>query len=138
MDGKFVSYLRVGPEKHGRFGPGLEVQQAAVTAFLNGGQWELLAEYQEPESGKNDARPELQKAIELCRRTGAVLLVAELDRLSRNAAFLLSLSKSGIEIRCCDMPEANTMMFGIMAAVVQHERKMTRKRTRQSLAAAKA
>jgi DNA invertase Pin-like site-specific DNA recombinase len=135
--GNFVSYLRVSTARQGASGLGLEAQRAAVTRYLNGGDWQLLAEFIEVESGKNNARPELAKAIAHCRLTNAVLLVAKLDRLSRDAGFLLNLSKSGIEIRACDMPEANTMMFGMMALIAQHEREAISKRTKEALAQAK-
>jgi DNA invertase Pin-like site-specific DNA recombinase len=95
-------------------------------------------EFTEVESGKRDDRPELDRAIKQARLTGATLLVAKLDRLSRDAAFLSNLSKSGIEIRACDMPDTNTMMFGVMALVAQHEWEMISKRTKAALAAAKA
>jgi DNA invertase Pin-like site-specific DNA recombinase len=137
MDGRFIAYLRVSTSKQGKSGLGMDAQRAAVKAFLNGDKWALIAEFVEVESGRHDNRPELGKAIERCRLTGATLLVAKLDRLSRDAAFLMNLSKSGIEIRACDMPEANTMMFGIMALVAQHEREMISKRTREALIAAK-
>jgi DNA invertase Pin-like site-specific DNA recombinase len=135
--GNFVSYLRVSTARQGASGLGLEAQRAAVTSYLNGGDWQLLAEFIEVESGKNDARPELAKAIAHCRLTNAVLLVAKLDRLSRDAGFLMNLSKSGIDIRACDMPEASPMVFGIMAVVAQHEREAISKRTKEALAQAK-
>jgi DNA invertase Pin-like site-specific DNA recombinase len=137
MDGRFISYLRVSTTKQGKAGLGMEAQRAAVEAFLNGGTRRLIAEFVEVESGKNDDRPQLAKTIEHCRLTGATLLVAKLDRLSRDAAFLMNLSKSGTGIRACDMPEANTMMFGIMALVAQHEREMISRRTKEALGAAK-
>ena len=138
MSGRFCSYLRVSTDRQGKSGLGLEAQRAAVLAYLNGGSWVLTTELVEVESGKNDDRPTLAKAINQCRMTGATLLVAKLDRLSRDAAFLMNLSKSGIDIRACDMPEANTMMFGIMAIVAQHEREAISKRTKEALAASKA
>lgn len=137
MDGRLISYLRVSTDKQGKSGLGLEAQRDAVNRFLNGGNWTLITEFVEVESGKNDDRPQLAKAIERCRLTGTTLVVAKLDRLSRDAAFLLTLNKSGIEIRAADMPEANTMMFGIMALVAQHEREAISKRTKEALAAAK-
>jgi DNA invertase Pin-like site-specific DNA recombinase len=133
----FVSYLRVSTARQGQSGLGLEAQEAAVAAYLNGGCWRLLASFIEVESGKNSARPELAKAIAHCRMTGATLLVAKLDRLSRDAAFLLTLNKSGIDIRACDMPEANPLLFGVMALVAQHEREAISKRTKEALAQAK-
>ena len=138
MNGRFVSYLRVSTDRQGKSGLGLEAQRAAVLAYLNGGCWELSAEFVEVESGKNNDRPTLAKAINQCRMTGATLLVAKLDRLSRDAASLMNLSKSGIDIRACDMPEANTMMFGIMAIIAQHEREAISRRTKEALAASKA
>jgi len=138
MEGRFISYLRVSTQKQGEFGLGIEAQRDSVGRFLNGGNWTLITEFVEVESGKHDDRPQLAKAIERCRLTGATLVVAKLDRLSRDAAFLLTLNKSGIEIRAADMPEANTMMFGIMALVAQHEREAISKRTKEALAAAKA
>ena len=99
-----------------------------------GGCWHDL---RKSSSGKNSARPELAKAIAHCRLTNAVLLVAKLDRLSRDAAFLMNLAKSGIDIRACDMPEATPMMFGIMAVVAQHEREAISRRTKEALAQAK-
>jgi DNA invertase Pin-like site-specific DNA recombinase len=138
MTARFVSYLRVSTDRQGKSGLGLEAQRDAVLTFLNGGKWRLLQEYREIESGKTDHRPELRKALEHCRLTGATLIVAKLDRLSRDAAFLLNLSKSGVDVRACDIPEANSMMFGIWAVFAQHERELISKRTKEALAAAKA
>jgi len=138
MRTRVISYLRVSTDRQGKSGLGLDAQRAAVLVYLNGGSGTLLSEFVEVESGKNNQRPKLAKAIEHCRLTGATLLVAKLDRLSRDAGFLLNLSNSGIEIHACDMPEANTMMFGIMALVAQHEREAISKRTKEALAATKA
>jgi DNA invertase Pin-like site-specific DNA recombinase len=137
--GKFVSYLRVSTKRQGDSGLGLEAQRKAVTDFLNGGHWELIDERIEVESGKSDAnRPELERALKLCRLHGATLVIAKLDRLSRDAYFLLGLQKAGVRFVAADMPEANEMVVGIMAVVAQAERKMISARTKAALAAAKA
>lgn len=138
MEGKFVSYLRVSTERQGRSGLGIEAQRKSVEDYLNGGQWELLEEYVEVESGKNDDRPELKQALEHCDLTGATLLIAKLDRLSRDAYFLLGLQRSGVRFVCADMPEANELTVGIMALMAQEERKRISERTKAALAVAKA
>jgi DNA invertase Pin-like site-specific DNA recombinase len=107
-------------------------------AYLNGGSWSLAAEFTEVESGKNDDRPELAKAMNLCRLTGATLVIAKLDRLSRDAHFLLGLEKAGVDFVAADMPTANRLTVTIMAAVAEAERKMISDRTKAALAAAKA
>ncbi|MCF3638727.1 recombinase family protein [Rhizobium sp. TRM95111] len=137
-DGRFISYLRVSTERQGRSGLGLEAQRQAVADFLNGGNWTLVQEIVEIESGSKDNRPKLAEAMGLCRLHGATLVIAKLDRLSRDAAFLLSLQKAGIRFVAADMPEANEMVVGIMAVVAQAERKMISQRTKAALAAAKA
>ena len=136
--GKWVSYFRVSTDRQGRSGLGLEAQRAAVIDFLNGGRWKVLGEFTEIESGKRDDRPELAKAISLCRVHGAKLLIAKLDRLSRDAHFLLGLEKAGVEFVAADMPSANRLTVGIMAMVAEEERRMISKRTKDALAAAKA
>ncbi|KAB1441370.1 recombinase family protein [Pseudodesulfovibrio senegalensis] len=138
MTGRFISYLRVSTGKQARSGLGLEAQQAAVRDYLNGGDYELLEEYVEVESGKRDDRPKLKKALKHCKVTGATLIIAKLDRLSRNARFLLELQESRVQFICADMPEANDMTIQIMAVMAQHERKMISQRTKAALAAAKA
>src|SRR3546814_16054550 len=120
--GKFVSYLRVSTERQGRSGLGLEAQREAVEQYLNGGRWELLEEYVEVESGKRDDRPQLDRAMHLCRVTGATLVIAKLDRLSRDAHFLLGLQKAGVEFVAAAMQAANRMNVGIMDILAQHER----------------
>lgn len=114
----------------------MDAQRESVRNFLNGGQWELVAEFSEVESGKRNSRPELQKALDLCRRTKATLLIAKLDRLSRNAAFLLNLQESGVKFQAVDLP-VDSFVVGIMALVAQKEREMISQRTREGLAAAK-
>lgn len=136
--GRFVAYYRVSTEKQGRSGLGLEAQQAAVVQYLNGGAWTLLAEFTEVESGKNNERPQLAKAMKHCRLTGASLVIAKIDRLSRNAAFLMGLRDAGVSFVAADMPDANEMTVGIMAVVAQGERRAISDRTKAALAATKA
>lgn len=136
--GKFVSYLRVSTERQGKSGLGLEAQRAAVAEYLNGGSWTVLQEVVEIESGGKNDRPKLAEAMALCRLHGATLVIAKLDRLSRDAAFLLSLQSAGVRFVAADMPEANEMVVGIMAVVAQAERKMISQRTKAALQAAKA
>lgn len=137
-EGKFVSYLRVSTAKQGASGLGLEAQRTAVADYLNGGRWKLVAEIVEVESGKKDDRPRLQEAMGLCRLHGATLVIAKLDRLSRDVHFLSGLQKAGVKFVAADMPEANEMVVQMMAVVAQAERKMISARTKAALAAAKA
>lgn len=136
--GKFVSYLRVSTDRQGKSGLGLDAQRKAVADYLNGGQWKLVAELVEIESGKNNDRLQLQHAIATCRAYGAKLVIAKLDRLSRDAHFLLGLQKTGVEFVAADMPEANRLTVGIMALVAEQEREQISRRTKDALAAAKA
>lgn len=138
-NGKFVSYFRVSTQRQGRSGLGLEAQRAAVASYLNGGQWQVVAEFVEVESGKDDSnRPQLAAALATCRLHNAVLVIAKLDRLSRDAHFLLGLEKAGIEFVAADLPAANRMTVGIMAVMAQAEREMISARTKAALAAARA
>ena len=136
--GSFVAYYRVSTAKQGASGLGLEAQRKAVEDYLNGGSWKLVAEFTEVESGANGDRPQLTRAFTACRTYGATLVIARLDRLSRDAHFLLGLQKAGVKFVAVDMPEANEMVVGIMAVVAQAERKMISARTKAALAAAKA
>ena len=94
-EGKFVAYYRVSTERQGQSGLGLEAQENAVLEYLNGG-WKLVGRFVEVESGKRNDRPELGKALAACRRLGAVLVIAKLDRLARNVAFVANLMESGV------------------------------------------
>jgi DNA invertase Pin-like site-specific DNA recombinase len=136
--GKFVAYFRVSTQRQGQSGLGIEAQQSAVMNWLNGGRWELVSSFTEIESGKNDDRPQLQAALQACRVHQATLIIAKIDRLSRDAAFLLGLQKAGVKFLAVDMPEANTLTVGIMALVAQQEREMISARTKAALQAAKA
>ena len=136
-EGKFVSYLRVSTARQGRSGLGLEAQRKAVEDYLNGGNWQLVKQFVEVESGKKADRPQLEKAFQLCRLLGAKLVIAKLDRLSRDAHFLLGLEKAGVDFVAADMPQANRLTIGIMAVMAEHERRMISERTKAALAAAK-
>lgn len=136
---KAVAYYRVSTAKQGASGLGLDAQRSAVEALCRVKGWDLIAPpFQEVESGKRNNRPELEKAVARCRQTGATLVIAKLDRLSRNAAFLLALRDSGVRFVAADMPEANELTVGIMALVAQQEREAISMRTKEALAAAKA
>ncbi|GJD33999.1 recombinase family protein [Methylobacterium aerolatum] len=134
----YVAYCRVSTDKQGRSGLGLEAQRAAISAFLRPGDALLQPPYVEVESGRRADRPELRAAIERCRRTGATLLIAKLDRLARNVAFVSGLRESGVEFRACDFPDANRLMVHILVAFAEHEAEMISERTKAALAAAKA
>lgn len=135
--GKFISYLRVSTDKQGRSGLGIDAQKAAIDSYLNGGSWQLLCEYVEIESGKNNDRPQLQEAMNECRRTGATLVIAKLDRLSRDPDFIGMIMKSDIAFVACDMPEVCKFGTRIMAALAEKEREMISERTKAALKAAK-
>jgi DNA invertase Pin-like site-specific DNA recombinase len=136
---KFVSYYRVSTQKQGRSGLGLEAQQATVRQHLATVGGVELASFVEVESGKNAVnRPKLQAALIRCKQTRATLLVAKLDRLSRNAAFLMNLRDSEVKFQALDIPEANTLTLGVMAVLAQHEREIISKRTKEALAARRA
>lgn len=135
---KVVAYYRVSTDAQGRSGLGLEAQRDAVANLCRARGWTIAAEFTEVESGKRDDRPELGKALHRAKVTGGTLVVAKLDRLSRNVAFLAALQDSGARFLAADMPEANELTVHIMAAVAQAERKMIGQRTRDALAAVKA
>ena len=141
-DGKFVAYYRVSTAQQGHSGLGLDAQRDAVMRYLSNGGWPPLAEFTEIETGKGanalDRRPQLQAALAYARKHKATLIIAKLDRLSRNAAFLLTLRDSGVRFLACDMPEANDLTVGIMALVAQQEREAISRRTKEALAVAKA
>lgn len=135
---KIVSYLRVSTRKQGNSGLGLDAQRSAIDAYAVQRQATVIETFTEVESGKVNTRPELLKSLHLAKVTGATLVIAKLDRLSRNAAFLLTLRDSGVRFVAADMPDANDLTVGIMALVAQQEREAISKRTKEALRAAKA
>lgn len=136
MNCPFVAYYRVSTDRQGRSGLGLEAQQAAVRAYL--GAQAPIAEFTEIETGRRNDRPELKQALTLCRRRKAKLVIAKLDRLSRNLAFIATLMDSGVEFVAVDNPHATRLTLHILAAVAEHEREMIAERTKAALRAAKA
>jgi len=133
-----VTYYRVSTASQGRSGLGLDAQRDAVGKFCQSRGCDVLAEFTEVESGKRNDRPELAKAMHHAKVTGSTLVIAKLDRLSRNAAFLLQLQESGAKFVAADMPEACNLTVGILALVAQQEREAISARTKAALAAAKA
>jgi DNA invertase Pin-like site-specific DNA recombinase len=133
----FIAYYRVSTDRQGASGLGLEAQRAAVLRHIAPGQ--LAADYTEVESGKKHTnRPQLLAALQECRRKKATLVIAKLDRLGRNVAFISALMESGADFVCCDNPHANRLMLHMLAAFAEHEREQISQRTKAALAAAKA
>lgn len=135
---KFITYLRVSTQKQGESGLGLEAQRNTVKIHAQQKKADIIAEFVEVESGKKNDRPKLTEAIQYAKENNAILLIAKLDRLSRNAGFIFKLRDTGVQFECCDIPDANTLTIGIFATVAQHERERISERTRQALAAKKA
>jgi len=134
---KFVAYYRVSTDRQGLDGNGIEAQKQSVARYLSSVDCELLGSFQEVESGANNKRPELASAMQLARSKKAVLVIAKLDRLTRNAAFLLQLQDSGVDFVACDMPNADRLSVGIIALLAQRERQLISERTKAGLAVAK-
>jgi len=137
--GKYVAYYRVSTDRQGKSGLGLEAQRESVMAYLNGGEWLMCAEFMEVESGTKTTRrrPELAKALEVCRKEKATLVVAKLDRLYRNLHAMTSLMQSGVDFVAADNPHANKLTIHMLAAIAEHERDLISERTTSALKAAK-
>ncbi len=135
---RIVAYERVSTARQGASGLGMEAQRQAIEGYAAQRSAAILARFTEVESGRNPDRPELAKALHLAKVTGATLVIAKLDRLSRNAAFLLTPRDSGVRFVAVDLPEANDLTVGIMALVAQQEREAISKRTREALAVARS
>ena len=136
--GNFIAYFRVSTDRQGQSGLGLEAQRKAVMDFLNGGEWELIEEYVEVESGKRNDRPNLDAALAACRKRKATLVIAKLDRLARNVHFISGLMESGVDFICADSPEADRSFLQMAAVFAEWEGRKISERTRDALAAAKA
>ena len=141
-NGKFIAYYRVSTVKQGQSGLGLDAQRAAVNIYLNGGVTELVGEFTEVETGKGanalDKRPQLRAALDACKKQGATLIIAKLDRLARNVHFVSGLMETGVEFVAADMPQANKVMIQMHAVMSEWERDQISARTKAALAIAKA
>ena len=146
---KYIAYYRVSTQKQGASGLGLEAQQEAVARYLGSGTSQLVGKFVETETGKGaDAlakRPQLRAALEACRKSGAKLLIAKLDRLARNVHFITGRMEAAkgsgrnvVKFVACDMPDANDLNIHVMAAFAEHEAKRISERTKDALRAAKA
>ena len=133
--GNYVAYLRQSTTKQEKSGLGIEAQRSIIHSFVKEGL--IIAEFVETESGKKSDRPKLQEALALCRKTNSILIVAKLDRLSRNVAFTSKLLESDVEITFCDFPQANRLILHIISSIAEYEANLISQRTRQSLKAKK-
>lgn len=128
---KYVAYYRVSTKTQGEDGGGMKGQIKAVREFVKNSP--IIAEFIEVESGKKNQREQLLLAIETAKDADATLIIAKLDRLSRNAAFIFTLRDTGVDFKCVDMPDANTLTIGIFATLAQHERELISSRTKTAL-----
>lgn len=135
---KAIAYYRVSTDRQGKSGLGLEAQNETVQQFANFKQWELVGEFTEIESGKKNNRPKLAEALKQCLKQKAVLVIAKLDRLGRNVAFISSLMESKVEFVAVDNPHANRLMLHLLAAFAEHEREQISTRTKEALKVAKS
>lgn len=133
--GNYVAYLRQSTTKQEKGGLGIEAQRNIIHSFVKEGL--IIAEFVETESGKKSDRPKLQEALALCRKTNSILIVAKLDRLSRNVAFTSKLLESDVEITFCDFPQANRLILHIISSIAEYEANLISQRTRLSLKAKK-
>ncbi len=133
---KYAVYFRVSTDKQGIRGLGIDAQKESISKAIDKNA--IIGEFIEVESGKNQNRAELKKAIELCRKENATLVVAKLDRLSRSVSFLFNLKESGVDFIALDIPMLNTLTLGIYASFSEFERERISQRTKEALAALKA
>jgi len=133
----FILYRRVSTTRQGQSGLGLESQDETVRRYVTNQKGKVVGEFVEVESGKNNDRPQLTLALSECRRLKATLVVAKLDRLSRNAEFLLRLQNGNVDFVCCDCPNVDRFTVGILALVAQRERELISERTKSALAQAR-
>ncbi len=143
--GKFIAYLRVSPQRQGQSGLGIEAQREIINNHLNGGEWDVIAEYTETESGKRSDRHrrQLKAALQQCKAENDTLIIARVDRLTRNLAFLTALLESGVQVIACDIPQmhspaATKFVLQLMANIAEYEGELISERTKKALAAKKA
>ena len=134
---RYVAYYRVSTQKQGQSGLGLEGQKKAVTDFLKQYGGDIISEFVEVESGKRADRPEFTKAADYAELANATLLVAKLDRLSRDLHFVTSLQKRGTKFKLADLPEIDQLTIHILAAMAEHEARMISLRTKTAMSVAK-
>jgi len=134
---RYIAYYRVSTERQGRAGLGMEAQQRAVAAFLQERDGELIAEFTEVESGRRNDRPQLHAALQACKKQKAQLVIAKLDRLARNVAFISGMMEAETAFVAVDMPQANRFMLHIIAAVAEYERELISQRIIEAMAVAK-
>ena len=131
---KYIAYYRVSTQRQGQSGLGLEAQKTIVNNFIKSHGGEIVKNYTEVESGKNEKnRPNLQSALKECATNGYTLLVAKLDRLARNLHFITTLMESNIDFIACDIPSANNFTIHIFATLAEMERDMISTRTKEAL-----
>ena len=135
---KYVAYYRVSTKRQGQSGLGLEAQMSAAKSFISNCEGDLIAEFEEVESGKRVRRPQLDAALRLCQREGATLVVAKLDRLGRNVRFISTLVESSVDFKALDLPEATPFTLHILAAMAEQEAKSISERTKAAAQAIKA
>lgn len=140
--GQFVAYYRVSTQRQGASGLGIEAQRHTVSQYLAGSARTTVGEFVEVETGKGsnalEKRPQLRLALEMCKKTGATLLIAKLDRLARNVHFVSGLIETSVDFIAADMPNANKVMIQMHAVMSEWERDQISERTKAALAAAKA
>src|SRR3954471_14500840 len=140
-EGKFIAYYRVSTDQQGKSGLGLDAQRTAVTNYLNGGQWKIIAEFTEVESGRRSDRPQLDAALKAARLHRAAIVVSKVDRLTRSVAFLSKLLEANVDVRFADLPQiegaTGRFMLQQMVAVAELEAGLISDRTKKALAAAK-
>lgn len=137
MDSQYVCYFRVSTKKQGKSKLGLLAQEDAINKFVSRKNGSIIKTFTEVESGKNENRPELNKAIDHCIITNSILLIAKLDRLARSVHFVSSLMRSGVEFIACDNEHANKLTIHILASIAEYEREIIGTRIKEALKQAK-